>query len=502
MDTLAAAAKGDPESIGWVLVLVLATVLVLIAFFQTAVGDASVSKAKRIGKSIPPPTYNVGLPVLGNIFAFAKNPLDLVWEGYAKKGEVFTVRLGPKRLTFLIGPAACETFFKASDTELDQSEPYRFSVPVFGKDVVYDAVLEKRLQHFKVLSMTLRVNMLETYVPLMIKEAEEFFATWGDEGELDLFEQLSHLIILTGSRCIMGREIRENLFGEVSHLIHDLDQGMQPISILANWLPIKAHRDRDRAREQIGKLFEPIIRSRRSGETKEDDMLQWLIDAKYRDGDKFTEHEIVGILVAGLFAAQHTSSATSTWTGMRMLRNKEVLQRVREEQEAVLSNNGGKLDYSALIKMNLLHACMKETLRMHPPLIFLMRKVLEPRPALGGRYVIPQNDIVVASPSVAGMLPDVFPEPTKWDPDRFLPPRDEDKIAPFSFLGFGAGRHGCMGEGFAYVQVKTIWSILLRLFDLEAIGDAVPEPNYDALVVGPKLGTCPIKYKRRVPLSA
>lgn len=184
---------------------------------------------------------------------------------------------------------------------------------------------------------------------------------------------------------------------------------------------------------------------------------------------------------------------------MRLLRNESVLKRVREEQKQTLGEVGGELNYSALVKMDLMHACMKETLRMHPPLIFLMRKVLEPRLPLGGRFEIPTHDYIVASPSVAGMLPDVFAEPTKWDPDRFLPPREEDKAAPFSFLGFGAGRHGCMGEGFAYLQVKTIWSILLNMFDLEAIGECVPEPNFKALVVGPVLGTCIVRYKRKVP---
>ena len=299
-NTLSAARNGDIESIGWVIVSILSFALLLVATFQIAVGDAKVHKAKRLGKSLPPPTYNVGLPIIGNIVAFAKNPLDLVWDGYAKKGEIFTVRLLHKRLTFLIGPAACETFFKASDTELDQNEPYKFSTPVFGKDVVYDAKLENRLQHFRILSMTLRVNMLEMYVPLMIKEAEEWFSKWGNEGTVDLLDELSNLIILTGSRCIMGREIRENLFGEVSHLIHDMDQGMKPISVLANWLPIEAHRVRDRARKRIGELFDPVIDARRRGENKEDDMLQWLIDARYKDGRPFSHHEIVGNLVAGV----------------------------------------------------------------------------------------------------------------------------------------------------------------------------------------------------------
>lgn len=177
------------------------------------------------------------------------------------------------------------------------------------------------------------------------------------------------------------------------------------------------------------------------------------------------------------------------------------MKRVVEEQKTVLEEFNGEICYAALVKMNLLHACMKETLRMHPPLIFLMRKALEPRSALSGRFEIPQNDYVVSSPSVAGMLPEVYKEPLKWDPDRFLPPRNEDKAAPYSFLGFGAGRHGCMGEGFAYVQVKTIWSILLSTFDMEAIGEAVPEADYNALVVGPKLKSCWMKYKRKAPLS-
>lgn len=498
-ETLNAAASGDIEAVGWILVAVLSTALAFLAFFQVVVGGAREKSALSKGTPILPPQYNVGIPVIGNIIAFVRNPLALVWDGYARKGSVFTVRFAHRRLTFVIGPAASDTFFRGSDAELDQSEPYRFSTPVFGKQVVYDAPLDKRLQHFRILSMTLRVNMLETYVPIMIDEAEAFFSNWGNEGDIDLLEELSHLIILTGSHCIMGREMRENLFGEISHLIHDLDQGMQPITVLLPNLPIKAHRKRDKARREIARLFQPIIAARREGRKKGDDMLQWLVEAKYRDGTPYPEDEIVGILIAGLFAAQHTSSATSTWLGMHLVHNPAIMQRVRAEQHEVLGGNIDALTYNALVKMDLLHASMKETLRMHPPLIFLMRKVLEARSALNGKYVIPEGDYIVASPSIAGMLPDVYAEPAKWDPDRFLPPRQEDMAAPYSFLGFGAGRHGCMGEGFAYLQVKAIWSIMLRLFDFEPLQESVPEPNYAALVVGPHPGTCRVRYRRKSP---
>lgn len=128
-----------------------------------------------------------------------------------------------------------------------------------------------------------------------------------------------------------------------------------------------------------------------------------------------------------------------------------------------------------------------------------------------------QNHIVACSPTFSHRLPHVFKQPEQYQPDRFAPPREEDKPIPFSYLGFGGGRHGCMvrrapgcgrprnpslveprlsqergaincpsptpptatpharpafglqGQNFAYLQIKTIWSVLLRNFDFEMI---------------------------------
>lgn len=274
---------------------------------------------------------------------------------------------------------------------------------------------------------------------------------------------------------------------------------MQPISVVAPHLPIEPHRVRDKARKEMAKLFEPIIAARRAGTSQGDDMLQWLIEARYRESGKpFTDDEIVGILIAAIFAAQHTSSSTVAWMGMHLAHETEIAKRVREEQVSLLGDDlSGKLDYATITKMDLMHAVMKETLRMHPPLIFLMRKCLEPRTALGGKYDIPAGDYLFVSPNISGMLGDVYAEPHQFDPSRFLAPRLEDRAAPYSYLSFGSGRHACMGEMFAYLQVKTIWSTALRMYDIEPVNSAFPEANFNSLVVIPKTGSCLIKYKRR-----
>lgn len=73
-----------------------------------------------------------------------------------------------------------------------------------------------------------------------------FFSKWGDEGEVDLKEELEQLIVNTASRCLLGQEIRNSHLEKVTSLFHDLDNGMLPISVMFPYLPIPAHKRRDR----------------------------------------------------------------------------------------------------------------------------------------------------------------------------------------------------------------------------------------------------------------
>ena len=110
--------------------------------------------------------------------------------------------------------------------------------------------------------------------------------------------------------------------------------------------------------------------------------------------------------------------------------------------------------------MEYLQNCVKESLRMHPPLIMLMRMAMKDvKTTLDGKtYTIPKGDIVITSPAVASRMDSVFKNPNDFEPERFMSGREEQKV-PFSYLGFGAGMHQCMGQQFGLLQVKTIMSI-------------------------------------------
>ncbi|XP_024020925.1 sterol 14-demethylase isoform X2 [Morus notabilis] len=329
--------------------------------------------------------------------------------------------------------------------------------------------------------------------------SQDYFSKWGDSGEVDLKDELEHLIILTASRCLLGREVRDKLFADVSALFHDLDNGMLPISVILPYLPIPAHRRRDQARKKLAEIFANIIASRKQSGKSENDMLQCFIESKYKDGRSTTESEVTGLLIAALFAGQHTSSITSTWTGAYLLRHKEYLTAALEEQKKLMEKHGKRVDHDILAEMDVLYRSIKEALRLHPPLIMLLRSShsdFSVQTREGKQYDIPKGHIVATSPAFTNRLPHVFKDPDRYDPHRFAAGREEDKVAgPFSYISFGGGRHGCLGEPFAYLQIKAIWSHLLRNFELELVSP-FPETDWNAMVVGVK-GKVMVRYKRR-----
>ena len=173
-------------------------------------------------------------------------------------------------------------------------------------------------------------------------------------------------------------------------------------------------------------------------------MLQKLMDSTYKDGTPVPEHEIAGLLISALFAGQHTSSITLTWTLLFLLNDKkkggkwlEKILTELKEVEAVPGNFAkGIVTHEEVFKMDILHACIKEALRLFPPLIFLMRRVVN-KPLNVCGYTVPVGYNVWVSNALAQRLPEVFENPDVYDPSRWLS-FDIRKLPPYSFIGFGS----------------------------------------------------------------
>src|SRR5262249_28083020 len=125
-----------------------------------------------------------------------------------------------------------------------------------------------------------------------------------------------------------------------------------------------------------------LIAARRAASAATDDFLDTLMAARDEAGRPLGDDTITGLLLTLLFAGQHTSAVLATWTGVLLLQNPRHLDAVLAEQAAVLGTQGMTL--AALKQLAILERCIKEAERMHPPLVMLMRKVLEDFPAVYG----------------------------------------------------------------------------------------------------------------------
>eukprot|EP00903_Cladosiphon_okamuranus_P022107 g20329.t1 len=481
------------------------TALLVGASALAACASLALVSAFRRGPKDAPPTVRMGMPVLGNIIAYVRSPVKMLRDCYDMHGAVFTVPLMGVKITYLIGLEEQAPLYKLNESSMGLEEIYKpLLKPILGHDVLWDSHPKKRKQQFQALAESLRGARIKAYVPMTERETRDFLKSWGESGEVDLYPAFCRLIILVAARCLLGDEVRENFFEDVARLFLELVEGLTALSMFLPNAPIPAHRRRDQARKEMVALFSDIIKSRRAAKAagtvteEKTDMLQVLIDMKYKDGSVNTDHQIVGILISLMIAAQHTTSITTTWTALFAARDPKILARVMEEQQTVLKDRNTPLTWENVGEMELLHNVMREALRKNTMITQLMRKAKKDVTVTskGRSFTIPKGRRVGSSPYLAMRLPEVFKNPDEFDPDRFGPERQEHK-QPYAYLAFGAGLHQCIGQQVAYAQVKTMISVLLREYNIEIVGDFPEQDLDDTLMAGPK-GKCMVRYTKKI----
>lgn len=441
-----------------------------------------------------PPELEGNLPVLGHTVGFVRGTVDLLKQAQ-QKGEVVAFRVAHLKMVAVFGPEAQEAVFRAPDEILNPSEAYKIMTPVFGKDIVYDAPPAKMGEQIKMLLPALKDRRMRTYGEIIVEEVEKSIAQWGDAGEIDVVDYCRVLTNFTSSHCLIGTEFRYGMTDEFAGVYHDLERGVTPLAYLNANLPIPSFRKRDQARVRCVEMITQLIHERRRSGKEGEDFLQTLMEAKYKSGASLSEDEITGLLLAAMFAGHHTSSVTTAWTLIELCQHPEWMKKVVDQLDEVYGD-GRVVGFHSLREISQTEWAVKESLRLHPPLFMLVRTVKEDW--VYKDYFIPKGTWVLVSPTVAHLMPEIFDDPERFDPARYSPEREEDK-RDFAWIPFGGGRHKCMGNAFAILQIKAILAILLRRYEFELV-----EPNvasdFHGLVIGPAQ-PCRIRYKKRAVAS-
>ncbi|MGW5381991.1 cytochrome P450 [Nocardia sp. NPDC003963] len=446
--------------------------------------------------SVKPPRVSGGEHEHGHLEEFRTDPIALMRRVREECGDVGEFELAGRHVILLTGAEANEFFFRAADEDLDQAAAYPFMKPIFGEGVVFDASPERRKEMLH--NSALRGDQMRGHAATIEKEVDRMLATWGDEGEIDLLDFFAELTIYTSSACLIGTKFREELDSRFAHLYHNLERGTDALAYVDPYMPIESFRIRDESRAALVELVQEIMNGRIANPPadKEDrDLLDVLVSVKKEDGTPhFSASEVTGIFISMMFAGHHTTSGTAAWSVIELLRHPEVLSGVVKELDELYAD-GQEVSFHALRQIPQLEAVLKETLRLHPPLIILMRVAQGEFEVCGNR--IEPGDHVAATPAISNRLPEDFPNPDSFDPGRYIDPNQEDLINRWTWIPFGAGRHRCVGAAFALMQLKAIFSVLLRDWEFEMVQPSESYRNDHSKMVVQLQQPCRVRYRRR-----
>ena len=453
-----------------------------------------------------PPRVSGGQGENAHLDELSRDPIGLMARVRAECGDVGEFTIGDRDVVLLTGADANEFYFRAPEEQLDQAEAYPFMTPIFGKGVVFDAPPERRREMLH--NQALRDKFMRGHAATIAREVEQMVAGWDDEGEIDLLDWFAELTIYTSSACLIGTRFRQELDGRFARLYHDLERGTDPIAYVDPYADIESFRRRDAARVALVELVQGIMDRRsaaasapsESGSSSpsdwgEGDLLDVLMSIKEADGSlRFSADTVTGMFISMMFAGHHTTSGTAAWTLIELLRHPEEMVAVRTELDALYAD-GSEVSFQALREIPRLESSIKEALRLHPPLILLLRVAMEDLTYRD--YRIAAGKFVAASPAVCNRIPEDFPDADAFVPARYLEPREEDRANPWTWIPFGAGRHRCVGAAFAMMQLKAIFSVLLQGWEFEAAQPLDSYRNDHSKMVVQLEQPCRVRYRRR-----
>jgi cytochrome P450 len=314
----------------------------------------------------------------------------------------------------------------------------------------------------------------------MLKAAEEHAARWPRDRPIPVhrtMQQLSLQVILEAVLGLREPGARKAFEEAVLAVIAALKPSFMFMPALRRpMLGLSAWARFQRKRAHVSALFQEELRVRRASPEPREDILSLLLSARYEDGTALSDEELLTQMMNLIVAGHETTASSLAWAFHHIHRDPEVKARLVAELRSLPE----PLDPEAIARLPYLEAVCSETLRLEPvaPLIGRqLRKGL----TLQGYALAPGTPVGISILQVH-RRPDLYPDPERFRPERFL----ERSYTPFEYLPFGGGARRCLGAAFALYEMKLVLASILRKYDLRPASDAPVRVAVRNTTVGPR----------------
>ena len=432
----------------------------------------------------------------GHILAMRQDPLAFLTRIAREYGDVVRFRLGPNELHLLNRPVFIRDLLVTNAGAFHKGRGLERAKRLLGEGLLTseDPV---HLRQRRMIQPAFHQERIAGYGGVMAEHGERLAARWKNGETRDISTEMSRLTLAIVGRTLFDADVESEadeigealttavrLFGRTLTL---------PFFEILDRLPLPGNRRFEKAKARIDATIARLVAERRRGPAGRTDLLSLLVSASDPEGDgqRMTDAQVRDEAVTLFLAGHETTANALTWTWYLLSQNPEAEARLHEEVDAVLQDRIPTV--ADLPRLAYTEMTLAESMRLYPPAWIVGRRALADYEV--GGYAVPARSIVVASQWVTHRDPRYFPDPERFDPERFRP--DVKAGRPkFAYFPFGGGPRVCIGEGFAWMEGVLLLATLAQRWRLrlEPGQEIAPAPS---ITLRPRRGLRMVLERRR-----
>jgi len=415
-------------------------------------------------------------PALAQGVSYARDPLGFLGKRQQRYGDIFSVNFPFfGRVVYVARPDLVKEVFTGPPAVFHAGEANATVLePALGPNSVLTLDDEPHMRQRKLLLPPFHGERVERYGELIVEMTRREMESWPVGEPFALRPHTQRITLAVIMRAVFGVHDEARL-DRFERLIDDFAKRVGVITsfpmLRRNLGPGSPWPRFQRSRAALDEFIYEEIRLRRAapGYAERDDVLSLLLSARDEEGEAMSDRELRDELVTVLGAGHETTATGLAWAVERLVRNQEVLAKLRD------SLAKGEADY--------LNATVKETLRARPVIVDVARKLKAP--ATVGGYELPAGQFVLPAIAALHYREDLFPEPEQFRPERFL----DGKADNYAWIPFGGGVRRCIGAAFAEYEMRLILREFVERAALRPLDPAPERVRVRNITLAPAKGT-------------
>jgi cytochrome P450 len=406
------------------------------------------------------------VPFLGHALAFRDDPLSFL-TSLSALGPFVKVYLGPQVAYAVTSPALVHQMLVRDAAAYDKGRLFDKLKSLTGNGLI-TASGDFHLRQRRLMSPVFHRPMMARYAETILARTSEMMSEWSAGAHVDLQRAANDLTLRIGVSTLFSSMISKAAVNELEECLPVVLRGILARTVLPDVVfraPVPAFRRYDEAETRIREVIDELIRAYRADGRNHGDVLSLMLSVRDDEtGHAMTDEEIRDEVLTLVLAAAETTSSVLASVFYRLSEHPDVLARVTEELDLVLQ--GRPIGLEDVARLEYLQQVLHEVLRLDMPADMFMRRSVIPTRL--GDVDIPSGTELLFSIPALHRDSTVYPDPERFDPDRWSETTAARRRPPGSYLPFGAGIRGCIGRPLALVELAVIAGTVLSRWRFSA----------------------------------